>query len=139
MRGNHASLKYELENNYTDKKDIEKAHLQHISTTIKKLNQEFGYSSSDPLDSTYLFRKGKHVIFKDSPIWERRSHLYIYNYITEEDVYNYFHPIMEEYYKEHTIPLLKSIQKKKVCFEENENYINNYFIPEFKKIQKQIN
>lgn len=139
MRGKHSSLKYELENNYTDKKDIEKAHLQHISTTIKKLNQEFGYSSSNPLDSTYLFRKDKHVIFKDSPIWENRSHLYIYNYITEEDVYNYFHPIMEEYYKEHTVPLLESIQKKKICFEENENYINNYFIPKFKKIQKQIN
>lgn len=139
MRGKHSSLKYELENNYTDKKDIENVRLQHISATIRKLNREFGYSGSNLLDSTHLFRKDKHIIFKDNPQWDKRSHLYIYDYITEDDVYNYFHPIMEKFHNEHTVPLLESIRKKRVCFEENEKYIINYFIPEFEKIQNKIN
>lgn len=139
MRGKHSSLKYELEKNYTNKEDLETAHLQHISSMIRKLNQEFGYSSCDEFDDTYLFRKGKHVIFRDSCNWENRTHLFVDVNTTEEDVYDYFHPVMEKYYQNCTIPLRERNKQKVILFEKNENYIKNYFLPILNKYQKRIN
>lgn len=139
MRGKHISLKYELENNYTDKQDIEKAHLQHISQMIRELNKEFGYSSSDETDDTYLFRKGRHVIFKDNPYWGNRSHFYISNDITEKQVYDYFYPIMKKYYKEYTIPFREKIEHEKRTKKQNIEYFNCKIKPYLNELQNKIN
>lgn len=128
MRGKHTSLRYELENNYTDKKNIEKAHLQRISRMIRELNKEFRYSSCSEIDDTYLFRKGRHVIFKDATYWEHRSHMYVYNYTTEKDVYDYFYPLMKKYYQEYTLPLKERIKSK-----------NEIIKPYLDNLKKQIN
>lgn len=139
MRGKHTSLKYELENNYTDNENIKTARLQHISLMIRKLNKEFGYSSCNNTDDTYLFRKGNHVIFKDNPYWEKRSHLYISDDITEKQVYDYFYPIMKKYYKEYTIPLREKIEQEKELRNKNIEYFNYKIKPYLNELQNKIN
>lgn len=139
MRGKHASLKYELENNYTDKKDIEATRLKHISLIIKKLNKEFGYTSCDKIDNTYLFRKNRHVIFKDDSYWGNRSHLYISDKISEKDVYDYFYPIMKKYYNEYTIPLREKIKQEKEVKNQNIEYFNCKIKPYLDELQNKIN
>ena len=109
MRGKHASLRYELENNYTDKQDIESAHLQHISSMIRKLNKEFKCSSNS--SNFYLFRKNIHIIFKNSSNWTKRPHMYIGNNTTEKNVYEYFHPIMKKFFEDR--------KEKELLYEKN--------------------
>lgn len=139
MRGKHSIIKYELENNYTDVKDIEKSHLQHISRIIRKLNKEFGYSSCNPLDDTYIFRKNRHVIFKDSVDWEKRSHMYVDDDVTEKDIYEHFHPIMEKYYQEHTVPLRERLKNEELEPNKIKCYINSQIVPQLEKVKNSIN
>ena len=142
LKGKHFNLKYELEKHYTDKSDFKKAHLKRISNVVKSLNKEFGYSTSDEYDDTYLFRKGHHVIFKNSYRWENRPHLYIYDDTTDNEVYNYFYPIMKEYYVSHTIPLREKISERKNINEKNENnqkYFYEVLEPILSEIKVKIN
>lgn len=133
MRGKHSSVRYELENNYTNKNDSNSAHLKHISSMIKNLNNEFGYSSSNDFDDTYLFRKDKHVIFKDAAYWKNRTHLYISDHTTEKDVYDYFHPIMQHYYNNVTVKLREELNRKKDIEKEfHKKY--SYQLENFKEI-----
>lgn len=122
MYGKHSSLRYILENNYTDLDDYDNARLKHIGLTIRNLNKEFGYSSNNKKENTYLFRKYNHIIFKGTVYWE--YHLLVDDFITETEVFNTFHPIMEKYYNEHTIPLREEIKKKKEKEHKNEKYID---------------
>ena len=105
----HKIVKFELENYYNDKNELKNVRLNHISHTIKKLNSEFGYDSSDG-----LFRKNKHIIFHDDSYWYNRSHLEIEDNTTESDIYNYFHPIMEKYYIEYTLPRRERLKERQV-------------------------
>ena len=139
MRGKHTSLRYELENNYTDKQDIETARLKHISLVIKKLNKEFGYTSYNKTDDTYLFRKNRHVIFKDDSYWGNRSHLYISDKISEKDVYDYFYPIMKKYYNEYTTPLREKIKQEKEAKDQNVEYFNCEIKPYLNELKNKIN
>jgi hypothetical protein len=138
MNGKHSSLRYILEKNYIDLDDYDNARLKHIGLTIKNLNKEFGYSSSNKKEDTYLFRKYNHIIFKDAVYWENRSHLLVDEFITDTDVFNFFHPIMEKYYNEHTIPLREEIKKKKEKEHKNEKYISEYLSPCIDNMIKQI-
>lgn len=139
MKGKHSSLRYILENNYTNKDNWEQAHLHHLSMVVKKLNKEFGYSSCNKFDSTYLFRQNEKIIFKDNFNREKCSNLIITNSTSEKDIYDYFHPIMENYYQNYTIPLKESIKQAQIHFTENDKYINNYFCPKLSKLKKLIN
>lgn len=105
----HRDIKYELENYYNDKNELKNVRLNHISQMIKKLNSEFGYDSSDG-----LFRKNKHIIFHDDSYWYNRSHLEIKDNTTESDIYNYFHPIMDRYYKEYTLPRRERLKERQI-------------------------
>ena len=113
MRGKHSSLKYELENNYTDKNDIKKAHLQHISLVVKRLNREFNCNS---LSNVFLYRKNIHIIFKNSSDWLKRPYMCIDDNTTENEVYEYFYPIMKNYYD--------NIKHLSIKLEEIKNKIN---------------
>ncbi len=139
MRGKHISVKYELENNYTDVKDLEKSRLQHISKTIRELNKEFGYSSCNPLEDVYIFRKNRHVIFKDSIYWENRSYMYIDDDVTEKDIYEHFHPIMKNYYHEYTIPLREQRRNEELQHNKIKCHINSQFVPKLEQIENRIN
>lgn len=141
--GKHKVLKYELEKHYSDKKELEKVRLQHISQTIRQLNREFGYSST--YDKVYLCRKGRHVIFRDHPNWEKRSYLFVTDNITENDIYNFFHPIMKLYYKNHEKHLLEQREKElkikqiKIEYEEKINKLREKYDVVFQKIKNEIN
>lgn len=132
MRGKHASLKYELENNYTDNKDIETARLQHISSVIRKLNKEFGYSSCNEYDHTRLYREKKWIYFKSTVFYIREN-------ITETDVYDYFHPIMEKYYNQYTIPYRKELKERELLNKKIEEYIELQLKPQLEELKSQIN
>lgn len=97
LKGKHLNLKHTLEKHYTDKDDLKEAHLKHISCVVKKLNKEFGYST---LDEVYLYRKGEKVIFIDNFPFYNCSHMYIHDETNENDVYDYFYPIMKKYYED---------------------------------------
>lgn len=122
--GKHKNLKYELEKNYSDKKELEKVRLTHISLMIRQLNKEFGFSSST--SNVYLYRKDIHLIFKDNYYWKDRTHLLIDNTTTDKDVYDYFYPVMKKYYEEHIAPM-----KEK----EGENKrLEEYFVENIKHL-----
>lgn len=125
MRGKHSSLKYELENNYTDKNDLESAHLQHISFAIRKLNQEFKCTSTS--SNVYLFRKNIHIIFKNSSDWTKRPYMCIDNNTTEENVYEYFHPIMKKFFEDK--------KEKELLYQKNKMLLEN----QLKELKQQIN
>ena len=135
----HKKLKYELENYYNNKEELQKVHLQHISAIVRKLNCEFGYSSCDEFDDTYLCRKNNHIIFRDNSNWEKRSHLEINDKTTENDVYNYFYPIMEKYYKKHTLPLKEKRKQMVLKYEQEVKYSKEYLVPILDEIKCRVN
>lgn len=136
MKGKHSTLRKQLEKHYTSKLDLESAHLKHISSMIKKLNQEFGYNSCDVYDDTCLLRKNKEVTFKNTANSKNNNRFYIYDDTTENDIYNYCHPIMEDFYNKNTIKYRDEIKKKKILqksfcdkyltiLDDKKNKINN--------------
>ena len=135
----HKKIKYKLENYYNDKEELQKVHLQHISSTVRKLNCKFGYSSCDEFDDTYLCRKNNHIIFRDNSDWEKRSHLEINDKTTEDEVYNYFYPIMKKYYEEYTIPFRKRLNQEKLQREKDLKYSKDVIEPILSNIQQLIN
>ena len=135
----HNKLKYELENYYNNKEELQKVHLQHISAIVRKLNCEFGYSSCDEFDDTYLCRKNNHIIFRDNSNWEKRSHLEINDKTTENDVYNYFYPIMEKYYKKYTLPLREKRKQMILKYEQEVKYSKEYLVPILDEIKCHVN
>lgn len=128
----HASLRYELENNYTDKQDIEAAHLQHISSVIRRLNKEFGYSNCDEYDHTRLYRKKKQIYFKNTVFHIREN-------TTETDVYDCFYPIMKKYYNQYTILFRKKIKEKEEFDKKHKEYVELQLKPQLEKLKRQIN
>ena len=142
LKGKHSNLKYELEKHYTDKSDLKKTHLKRISNVIKNLNKEFGYSGSN-IDNTHLFRKGQDVIFGNSrrscSWYGNRTHLYIYDNTTEDDIKKYFHPIMKEYYLSYILPSKKEMSIKKEKVKKDKKYFNDILFPILKEIQLEVN
>ena len=130
----HRELKYELENYYNNKNELEIVRLNHISKMIKKLNTEFGYDSSNG-----LFRKNKHVIFHDSSYWYDRSHLEIKDDTSESDIYNYFRPIMEKYYKEYTLPEREKLKEMQIEIDNQIKYSSINIEPVLNDIVNKIN
>lgn len=108
MRGKHASLKYELENNYTDNEDKEKANLNHISKTIREINKEFDLSTTN----------GYPYLCRDYHTVEFRKSLYVaYIYeinksTTPADIYNYFYEYIKSYLEEEKERKLKQEKLK---------------------------
>ena len=108
MRGKHASLKYELENNYTDNEDKEKANLNHISKTIREINKEFDLSTTN----------GYPYLCRDHHTVEFRKSLYVaYIYeinksTTPADIYNYFYEYIKSYLEEEKERKLKQEKLK---------------------------
>lgn len=137
LKGKHLNLKHALEKHYTDKDDLKKAHLKHISSVIKKLNKEFGYSSSNKWDNTYLYRKYDFIIFKINHY--REPYLHIYNNISEDDVYNYFYPIMKSHYENYTIFKRKKIKEIKAKLESDRVYFSKIIEPILTNFKYQIN
>ncbi|NSD47799.1 hypothetical protein [Blautia wexlerae] len=135
LKGKHSNLKHALEKHYTDKDDLKEAHLKHISHVVKKLNKEFGYST---LDEVYLYRKGEKVIFRDNfPIYNC-SNMYIHEGTNENDVYDYFYPIMKKYYED-DIERRNQIEQKRIKLENDKKYFNDYIEPILKKYKSKIN
>lgn len=130
----HKDVKYELENYYNDKNELEIVRLNHISQMIKKLNTEFGYDSSDG-----LFRKNKHIIFHDDSYWYKRSHLEIKDDTTESDVYNYFHHIMVKYYKEYTLPRRERLKERQIETDKQMKYSSINIDPLLNEIVYKVN
>lgn len=130
----HRELKYELENYYNDKNELEIVRLNHISQMIKKLNTEFGYNSLNG-----LFRKNKHVIFNDNSYWYNRSHLEIKDDTTKSDIYNYFHPIMDKYYKEYTLPRREKLKERQIEIDKQLKYSSINIDPVLNNIIDKIN
>lgn len=139
MRGKHRSLRQELEKHYSDKEDVKKAHLRHISTIIRKLNQEFGYSSCNEFIHTYLFREGRYVFFNNGSRWIDRPYMRISKTTTESDVYNYFHPIMQKYYEEYTIPLKQKLAQENAMAIKNVEYFKTTLKPYLNKLKEKMN
>lgn len=135
LKGKHLNLKHTLEKHYTDKDDLKEAHLKHISCVVKKLNKEFGYST---LDEVYLYRKGEKVIFIDNFPFYNCSHMYIHDETNENDVYDYFYPIMKKYYED-DIERREQIKQRYTKLENDKKYFNNYIKPILKKYKSRIN
>lgn len=135
LKGKHLNLKHTLEKHYTDKDDLKEAHLKHISCVVKKLNKEFGYST---LDEVYLYRKGEKVIFIDNFPFYNCSHMYIHDETNENDVYDYFYPIMKKYYED-DIERREQIKQRHIKLENNKKYFNDYIKPILKKFKSKIN
>lgn len=135
LKGKHLNLKHTLEKHYTDKDDLKEAHLKHISCVVKKLNKEFGYST---LDEVYLYRKGEKVIFIDNFPFYNCSHMYIHDETNENDVYDYFYPIMKKYYED-DIERREQIKQRHIKLENNKKYFNDYIKPILKKSKSKIN
>lgn len=141
LKGKHSNLKYELEKHYTDKDDLEDAHLKHISNVVKKLNKEFGYSTSNKKDKTYLRRESSCVIFKIDYFNYHMSEdlLHIKNNTSENDVYNYFYPIMKKHYENYTVPRRERIKKAKVKLENDRKYYKEIIEPILDNFKNKIN
>ena len=108
MRGKHASLKYELENNYTDNEDKEKANLNHISKTIREINKEFDLSTTNGYP--YLCRYHHTVEFRKSLYV---AYIYEINKsTTPADIYNYFYEYIKSYLEEEKERKLKQEKLK---------------------------
>ena len=108
MRGKHASLKYELENNYTDNEDKEKANLNHISKTIREINKEFDLSTTNRYP--YLCRDHHTVEFRKSLYV---AYIYEINKsTTPADIYNYFYEYIKSYLEEEKERKLKQEKLK---------------------------
>lgn len=136
LKGKHSNLKYTLEKNYTDKDDLKEAHLKHISGVIKKLNKEFGYST---LADVYLYRKGKNVVFVDNcPLYYHHSNMHIYDDTTENDVYDYFYPIMKKHYEEF-MAKCEQTEKIHIILENDKKYFNECIKPILEKYKSKIN
>lgn len=135
LKGKHLNLKHTLEKHYTDKDDLKEAHLKHISCVVKKLNKEFGYST---FDEVYLYRKGEKVIFIDNFPFYNCSHMYIHDETNENDVYDYFYPIMKKYYED-DIERREQIKQRHIKLENNKKYFNDYIKPILKKFKSKIN
>lgn len=109
MRGKHLSLKYKLENNYTDTIDRETAKFNHISKKIKEMNKEFGLSTTSSYP--YLCRCRNMVIFMKSSY---DSYKYkICKDTTPLDVYNYFYDYIRNYLQQEKERKLKEEKLKK--------------------------
>ncbi len=108
MRGKHTSLRYELENNYTDNEDKEKANLNHISKTIREINKEFYLSTTNGYP--YLCRDHHSVEFRKSLYV---AYIYEINKsTTPADVYNYFYEYIKSYLEEEKERKLKQEKLK---------------------------
>lgn len=123
--GKHKEVKKYLENYYSNAKEIENVRLKKFTDVIRKLNKEFGYSSTNLYEDTYLFRKNYDVIFKDSSDWTKRSYMKIKNDTTTDDLFNYFHPIMAKYHEEFSIPFRFKHEENIKRSNEIEKYKNN--------------
>nr|DAI99837.1 MAG TPA: competence protein [Caudoviricetes sp.] len=141
LKGKHLNLKYALEKHYTDKDDLEEAHLKHISGVIKKINKEFGYSSSNKMDRTYLYREYNYVIFKIDHFNYRmeKARLYINDNTMEKDIYDYFYPIMKKYYENYTISKREKIEKVKIKLENDKKYYEAIIKPILFNLKNKIN
>lgn len=125
----HKQIKYELESHYSDLKELEKVHLQHISNVIRELNKEFGFSTTSSMP--YLHRNGNYVIFEKS--YGHSYSLRLKEDMDETYVYNYFHDYMKDYYEERTERILKrqreeAERKEKIKQQElqNESKMNEF-------------
>ena len=135
LKGKHLNLKHALEKHYTNKDDLKEAHLKHISCVVKKLNKEFGYST---LDDVYLYRKGEKVIFIDNFPLYNCSHMYVHDETNENDVYDYFYPIMKKYYED-DIERRKQIKQRRIKLENDKKYFDNFIKPILEKYKSEIN
>lgn len=137
--GKHKSVKQYLENYYNDKEEIEKIRLSRISNIIRSLNKEFGYRTSNSCEDVYLFRKKYNVIFKDSFDWMKCSHMRLNENTTSNDIFNYFHPIMDKYHQEISIPFRtkheQMIKKQNEIKKYNKTVITNVM----EKIREKFN
>lgn len=135
LKGKHSNLKYTLEKHYTDKDDLKEAHLKHISCVVKKLNKEFGYST---LDDVYLYRKGEKVIFIDNSNLYNCSHMYVNAETNENDIYDYFYPIMKKYYED-DIERREQIKHIRMKRENDKKYFDDFIKPILEKYKSEIN
>lgn len=139
----HKRIKYELENYYSDASELEKVRLNHISNMVRKLNKEFGLSST--YGNVYLFRKGHNIIFKNNQDWTKMSYLFLDYNITENDVYKYFYPQMEAYVEKNKIILLKQkeerLKNEQIKKERNIEIaqLRKIYDPIFENIKEKIN
>ncbi|MBS4903358.1 MAG: hypothetical protein KHZ96_12960 [Coprobacillus sp.] len=95
LRGKHSAIKKELETHYTDKNDKERIRLKNISKIIREINKEFGMSSLNKRPC--LYRSYNFVEFKGK--WDYPCFKSIcIDKKTLEDVYNYFHDYINNYF-----------------------------------------
>ena len=139
MKGKHSSLKHELERNYTNDRDIYKVHLRHISSMIRNLNKEFGYSVCGQLDDTCLFREDNCIMFGHSNCKNYYSFMNIDENTTRQDVYNHFHPIMEEFYKKWTIPFKEENADNIKKYNKCKKYFKTELSLQLKNMQDKMN
>ena len=132
--GKHKQVRYELENYYVDKKELKKVKLQHITNTIKSLNKEFGYSTTSC--HPYLHRKDNYVIF-DVNYYPNNIVLKIDECTTENDVYNYFHDKMKNYYEINKEEILKR-QLSELEHKNRAKFLRDKYDLIFKKIKNRI-
>lgn len=116
--GKHKNIRYELEKYYNNKEALEYARQNRITQTIRKLNKEFGFSSVK--GNQYLGRdKGELFLY---PYYQFKCEVFVINEnTTEQDIYNYFHPVMYDYYHKKILP--KLLKKKEKEQKEKENII----------------
>ena len=134
MRGKHASLKYELENNYTDERDKEKANLNHIGRMIREINKEFNLFSNN--GHPYLCRNYHYVNFRKSSY---KSYTYKINEsTTPADIYNYFHGYIKDYLEKEKERKLEQ-EKQKLAQEKLKLEIQTLYEPILLFYHEQIN
>ena len=64
--------------------------------------------------------------------------MYIREETNENDVYNYFYPIMKKYYED-DIERRNQIEQKRIKLENDKKYFNDYIEPILKKYKSKIN
>lgn len=106
--GKHKEIKYELEKHYSNKDELKKVHLKHMSNVVRKLNNEFGYSTSC---IPYLCRQGRWLAFKTN-YYSNNIDFYIKDDTSEQDIYDYFYGKMKTYYEDNKKRILKEQQSR---------------------------
>lgn len=135
--GKHKNIKMELEkyynNKFARKEAVKKQRMKYISSIIKSLNNEFGYSQSN--GRPYLCRNKYHITFhgikfeNDFDIPENIS-----DDVLDKKIRDFFYPIMKDDYEyAETIRLEK--EKHELKFKK----IIDDFNPIFSKLQNKIN
>lgn len=135
--GKHKNIKPVLEKYYNNKfareEAIEKQRMKHISSIIKNLNNEFGYSQSN--GRPYLCRNKYHIMFdgikfkKELDIQES-----VHDHSLDKMIRDFFYPTMKEDY-EYSEKIRLEKEKKELELKK----VIDEFNPIFSDIQSKVN